>query len=390
MWYELGVAYIAGLSVVDFMIYNYIGFKTNVSDVDYGIIGGLWSAVFIATSELLGRLADRGSYRGLSEVSLIFLAMAAAAFALSRNNVAVLAAAYMFHAVAVSTANLGFSAGLFEMSPDSEWESKSYGQRLGLFGLRGLGLLIISLALPFISAFGLVEAVVIAGGLVGLAFVIALPREWPLFERRLHGILTSLTYVSAYRRAVEYFAYGKYGLLSEVPTSLRRGHATLSLPLSALFTTFVGDYYVTALPLVLRDINIGLREYAIAFGVAGLSAAAGLAILGSMGENKAVTSVGIIARGAWAILAIRFISSIAGIVMYISVLVLLFSLLDVSLYKMYIKASGGYGVHQYMVLREMGSLIGSIAGGVALSEGPVVFIATPAVATAAAALSLLA
>jgi MFS family permease len=389
MWYWLGVTYIAALSIVDFMMFNYIGFRTNVSDVDYGIIGAAWSAVFIATSELLGRLADRGDYRRLSAVSLTFIAAASVLFALARG-VWLMALAYIFHAVATSTANLGFSASLFELSPDVEWESRTSGQRLGLYGIRGLGLLALALAVPFVRLLGLVVGVGVAAVAIGLLFLTALPSQWITFERKLHGVINRLSLTGAYTAALGSFVSYRYGILYSISRGVARGSgSSMGVALSATLTTFVGDYYLTALPLILRQMTVGLRDYMIAFAAAGLATALTLAMVQGT-SSRSLAAAGIALRGAWAIAAVSFIRSMAGLAAYIVILVALFGVLDLSLYQIYIGLTGGYRVHGYMVLRELGSLAGSLAGGVALYAGPMAFMVTPAVVTGAAVAALLA
>jgi hypothetical protein len=383
VWYWLGVTYIAALSIVDFMMFNYIGFRTDVSDIDYGIIGAAWSAVFITSSEFLGRLADRGDYRKLTAVSLVTIAVASPLFGLARG-VELMAIAYMFHAVATAAANLGFSAGMFELSPDMEWEAKASGQRLGLFGIKGLGLLALSFVVPFIPLMGLAVGVGVASLAVGLAFMLFLPSGWPPFERKLHGLMLRLEGFGLYATAVGSFVYGKYGLLYNISRSVEKGSgSSTGVAVSAMLTTFVGDYYLTALPLMLRYVSLGLRDYMVAFAAAGLSAAAALALVQGT-SSRSLAAAGIAIRGAWAVVAIRFIDSLAGMVAYIAVLVALFSVLDLSLYRIYIGITGGYRVHGYMMLRELGSLVGSLAGGLALYLGPLAFTATPAIITAAA------
>jgi len=87
LWFSVGVVYLAAISLADFTIFNYLGFNPRVSDVEFSVISGLWSVVFILSNELLGRLADRGDHRGLAIISAISISVALLLFGLSHGSV---------------------------------------------------------------------------------------------------------------------------------------------------------------------------------------------------------------------------------------------------------------------------------------------------------------
>ena len=390
MWLPLGVAYVGSLSAVDFVVFNYLGLDTGISDVLFGVVGAAWSAVYILSNELLGRLADRGCYRALAVLSAASIAAALALIAASRGSSApLIAAGYMAHAVAVASANLSLSAGIFELQPASEWDSSTSLQRLGLHAVRGAALLAVSLALGALGSYvlGAVAGLALA---LGLSYAASLPLPWLLgLERRLARALSRLSAVSAYSAGVGAFVYGRYDLAVRIAGAVSRGRGRPSaVALSASLSTFVGDYMLTALPLVFRGLDLSLSQYSMAFGLASLAAAAALAVLeGSTFGRPALAAI-LLARGLWMALALPLADSLAGLAAYVSVGLLIYSLADLMLYRLYYSLSEGYGVHRYMVMRELGSMLGSLAAGAAVQAGGELFLALP-VAAAAASSALL-
>ncbi len=390
MWFELGVIYLAALSIADFSLFNYIGFDPRVSYIEFSVISGLWSAAFISTSELLGRLADRGEHRSLALISTAAIGTSAALFTLSRGSVALLGAAYLFHAVSTASANLAFSTSLFELSPAETWESRTSVQRLGLYSIRGVGLLALAMIAPLVGVAGPVAAVLFTGTLVGLTFLTSLTPSLPLLERRLNKVLNNLASLRSYSASLAAFVGGRYGVLYSLSSSLwERSRSPMRVALSASFAAFVGDYFLTALPLYLRASDVTFRGYSLAFGVAGVVTAGALVFVDVAPAETWLAATLVGARGAWMSLGLGVARGIAGLTLYLVPSYALFASIDLQLYRIFVRRSSGYGVHSYAILKEMGSLTGSFVGGVAILAGPLVFLGLPLSASAASALLLL-
>ncbi len=394
MWLGLGIAYIAGLSVVDFTLFNYIGFYTGISDMDFGIIGAAWSTVFMLSSELLGRLADRGNYRLLAIISLAS-ATAMASLLVASRSLVILTAAYMFHALSVASANLSLSTGIFELEDYSRWSPDVQGQRLGLYGLRGMALLAIALLAPTAA---LVSRVITAAAAIVLAvaaaYVALLPSAhlYGLF-RKLNRLERNLSLASPYLLSVGALTLGRVDLVMSVANGLSRarGSRPMAVSASAFMATFVGDYMLTALPLMLRGTQLTFGPYALAFGVAALLGTLLLLFIASGLPSKALLALLLAVRGLWLLAGLRLlVLGLLGLIIYTVGYVALFALIDIYLYTYYYTMLGGYGVHGYMIMREMGSMVGSLMAGLALMAGQWTFLAVPSAVATASVVAILA
>ncbi len=378
MWFELGVIYLAALSIADFSLFNYIGFDPKVSYVQFSAISGLWSLSFITSNELLGRLADRGQHRHLALLSSASIGASALFFLLSRGSVLVLGVAYLVHAFATASANLAFSTGMFELTPSDSWEYRTSVQRLGLYSVRGLALLALSMAIPLLGSAGPVTASLTAATAFGLAFVSFLTPSVPLLERRLNRVLNRLSYLSSYSASLAAFVGGRYGVLYEISSGAqRRPSSPIPTAVSASLAAFVGDYFLTALPLYLRSESVSFRSYSLSFGVASLVAALGLLLFDASAAEGWLVGTVIALRGLWMSLGLRLVGGYGGLTLYLVPSVLLFASIDLLLYRLFVRRSSGYGVHMYAALKELGSLAGSFLGGLAIMGGSAIFLGLP-------------
>ena len=386
MWFELGVVYLAALSIADFSLFNYIGFDPKVSYVEFSVISGLWSLSFITTSEVLGRLADRGRHRSLALLSSAAIAVSALVFLISRGSTPLLGLAYVIHAFATATANLAFSTGVFELTPSDSWEYRTSVQRLSLYSIRGLALLLISMTVPLIGSSGPVMASLVAATALGISFFTILTPSLPLLERRLNRVLNGLSYLGSYSASLAALVGGRYGVIYEISTASRyRRSSPLPMAISASLAAFVGDYFLTALPLYLRSDNVSFASYSFSFGVASLVGALALALFDAFPADGWLVGSLIAARGLWMSLGLRLASADNGLTLYLVPSITLFASIDLLLYRLFMRRSSGYGVHMYAALRELGSLTGSLAGGLALMGGRAVFFGLPISASLASA-----
>ncbi|MGC9210399.1 MAG: hypothetical protein ACP5FT_03960 [Acidilobus sp.] len=381
MWFTVGVVYIAALSIVDFTLFNYIGFDPKVTYVEFSVISGAWSAVFVLSNELLGRLADRGEHGRLAELSTATIAASAVLFTISRGSIVLMGAAYMLHAVATASANLAFSTGLFELTPAESWEFRTSIQRLGLYSLRGLALLTLAALEPLVGTLGPIVAALVLAAVAGVALTFTLPPSMPLLERRLSKAFRGLSAFSVYTSSLAAFVGGRYGILYSLSAQVETRPSPLRLGLAAAFSAFVGDYFLTALPLYLRSESFTYVEYTLAFGAAGLAAALGLIVIDALSAGPCLVAGLVIARGLWMAALLTYVRGLAGLALYVTVSLVLFASVELMLYRLFVKQASGYGVHTYAVLKEIGSLMGSLAGGVALLGGTYVFLGLPLAST---------
>ena len=386
MWFELGVVYLAALSIADFSLFNYIGFDPRVSYVEFSAISGLWSLLFITTSEVLGRLADSGHHRLLALLSSVGIGVSALLFLISRGSIPLLGLAYMIHAFATASANLAFSTGVFELTPPDSWEYRTSVQRLSLYSIRGLALLLVSMAAPLIGSSGPVMASLLAASALGISFYTLLTPSFPLLERRLNRVLNGLSYLGSYSASLAALVGGRYGVIYELSTASRsRRFSPLSMAISASLAAFVGDYFLTALPLYLRSGNVSFASYSFSFGVASMVGALALVLFDAFPADGWLVGLLVAARGLWMSLGLSLASAGDGLTLYLVPSITLFASIDLLLYRLFMRRSSGYGVHMYAALRELGSLTGSLAGGLAIMGGRAVFFGLPISASLASA-----
>jgi len=386
LWFIIGVVYLAAISLADFAMFNYLGFNPRVSDVEFSVISGLWSVVFILSNELLGRLADHGDHRGLAMISAISISVALLLFGLSHGSVLIIGLAYLVHAVSSASANLAFSTSIVELTPGHSWSLRSTEQRVGLQLIRGLSLLVIAILTPLIGEYGPIIAALAAATALGLAFVSSLPPSVTLLERRLQRVFTGLSGLGLYNASVAALIGGRYGIIYEASSATRKARASpVTIAASAALAAFVGDYYLTALPLYLRSESVTFSQYAMAFGVAGLAAAALMVLAEAYSASAAIVATLIVTRGLWMAFALYLVKGLADLALYIVVSLVLFASIELTLYKLFLSYGLGYNVHTYAVLKELGSMMGSFLGGPALLAGPYAFWGLPLAATAAAA-----
>ncbi|MGC9072320.1 MAG: hypothetical protein ACP5HK_06495 [Acidilobus sp.] len=389
MWYTAGVVYIATLSIADFALFNYIGFDPKVSYVEFSVISGAWSAAFIAANELLGRFADAGEHGRLAFLSSAMIALSALLFGLARGNVIILGLAYVAHAAATASANLAFSTSVFELTPADSWELRSSIQRLGLYSLRGMGLLLLALITPAIGAIGPVGAALALAASLGLSFSFLLPPSMPLLERKLGKAFRGLSVIGVYSASVAAFIGDRYGLLCSISEGVKGRSSPVLFGMAAAFASFVGDYFLTALPLYLRTESFTFQQYSLTFGIAGLVASIGLVLIDATSISVTLVAGLVVTRGLWMSLTLGYVRDLSWLGIYVAVSLVLFASVEMTLYRLFVREASGYGVHTYAVLKEFGSLAGSVAGGVALLGGSYVFIGLPLVSTLASAALLL-
>ncbi|MGC8573264.1 MAG: MFS transporter [Caldisphaera sp.] len=387
MWFAIAMLFMALLSSLDIGIYSYIGYKTNVTPFQYGLISAMWSAVFIISNLFLGKVSDKGNNKFLIVISFLSIMVTGVLF--SFHNLTFLAIAYMFHALGVASSNLAISTTIFEIKSSDKWKYYIELQKFSFYLIRGLGLLsfyFIYDVIPF-------DYIIYFSVAVGLITFLSLPKVSLKVERILHSFSQDFNSITDHIKMLSYLAYDS---INSLPNAVKQGFisykrvSTKMISLSMFFATFTGDYIFTILPLLIKS-DISLSLLWLSYGITAIIISLSLILFSmfSNTNNKKVALFSIIARGIWLVSILSFVNNTLNLIAYIAISSVLFSVIDIALYNIFSENSSGYGSHIYYTLRELGTLTGSLLVGIAFTLGKEVFITIPIISTIISALMLL-
>ncbi len=379
MWFAIAMLFIALLSSLDIGIYSYIGYRTSVTPFQYGLISALWSAVFITSNLLLGKVSDRGNNKLLIVISFSSILMTGVLF--SFHSLTFLALAYMFHALGVASSNLAISSTIFELKSSDKWNYYIELQKLSFYFIRGLGLLsfyFIGNIIPF-------DYFIYFAAIIGFVSFLSLPKIPLRIERSLHSLTKDFDSIT---NRIKVFSYLAYDNISSFPNTLKDKYFSYKrisaryISLSMFFATFTGDYIFTILPLIIKS-EISINLLWLSYGIAGFIMGLTLILISMLGstDNKNIALLSILFRGILLVILLSFINNVLNLIAYIAVSSLLFGIIDTTLYNIYSDSSSGYGSHIYYTLRELGTLFGSLIVGIAFTLGKEVFLAIPIIST---------
>ncbi len=384
MWLGIAILFMGLLSALDVGIYTYIAYATPVTPLQYGIIGGVWSVTFILSNLLFGKYSDKGRNRLLMIFS--FAAIAITAISFSFHGLIALVVAYVFEAISTSASNLAIFATIFELKDSRKWGYYTEVQRFYSYLIRGISLT------PFLFIGGRFsfDYLIYFTALAGLASLLTLPPLRIKLERSLYSLDKGLDYITSQIKLISYSAYGYAHLFPKVMKTPLSGKVSSgrNIALSLFFATLAGDYIFTSLPLLVRSYT-SLGSLWFAYGVAGIVMAFSLLLVSMITySNKGSASLAILFRGVWLVTALFLIKYFYGLIVYVAVSYMLFSILDVILYNCYSEASSGYGSHAYYMARELGTLVGSVIIGFTFTRGYTIFILPPILSTLASIISI--
>ncbi|HEW63484.1 MFS transporter [Fervidicoccus fontis] len=368
MWFFIAILFLSLLSFLDLGIFTYIGYSFNVSPLVYGIIAATWSLIYIISNKLFGNLADKGENKLLMLISLINIFVAT--FLFSRGSLAYIAIAYVFHAISVSTANLSVSSSIFELTDSESWWKYSAAQRLLVYLIRGTTLLLISTGILSLSIF---QVLMIATAIAAISAIV-LPSIGVNIERKLHLINKNVSNVIEYSNMKSLAAINL-----ENPTGLQGvlegfklkegGVSSKNILLSLFFAIAMGDFMFTIMPLLIKG-DISLNTLWISHGITGIVIGISLVLMSKIlkGSKKSATFF-VLLRGLWLALGIPLLFKPSGLILYLIIMYLSSSAIDTIFYNLYSETNSGYGANNYFIVREMGTLFGSLIAGMIMTFG---------------------
>lgn len=362
------------LMLLDPLMYTFISYKLGVSSIYLGICSALWSILYIFTSMFLSFLADEGRSRLLMVIALTSITFSW--LTLSSLNMFTAFVSYMLHAISMASANLALNTVIFENIDSYYWSRALIFTRF--VGNTVRGVLFIALAMINVIEVSIVLQISIVTLLISTLLI---PSYTLVSERSIYRLYKLTREIGSYIKASTSL------LLIDNPSIARdvfqgiwsRGGTGLSakkVSTLVMMVTCVGDYVTSLLPILIRD-RVNIQILWIAYGITSLFSIASLYMLREAeGGSRGQALLLILIRSAILILGINVVHDIATLTAYLIVNSLLFSIIDLTLYNIYISSTAGYGSSLYYTLRELGSVIGSVLGGFLLTMGMNIYIGT--------------
>ena len=358
VWLVLITVVIGILQFLDTGLYTYLAYNLNVDSVYLGFLSACWSLTYILTNYVMGGLADEGHNKLLTLISCI-TAISVATLLNNLNEVNGLIA-YSLHALTLAVINLAASVTILEIYDHFNWNTINSSVRV-------LSNLIMGV-LFLVAAFGTVSVSLICyvTALIALSLMILLPGVGINLERSLYRINKELSSISRYIKASTAVLYlhrprEAYEFFERV-----WGSETISskriLLATSLYVMF-SDLISVLVPLIMKP-SIGLHGIYLSWGVAFLIATILMVfILPTASCSAKLTALLVFSRALILLALLPLINNTYSLMAYLISLVVLGTLINASLYNIYVDASSGYGTSRYFISRELGSILGSIMGG---------------------------
>ncbi|MEM1678360.1 MAG: hypothetical protein QXV81_06070 [Ignisphaera sp.] len=355
------VSLVYGILVsLDPILFVFIGYTLNVSGIYLGMLGAIWSIVYITASKLLNRVADEGNNRLLILLSLLCLPLSYIGIVLVNNLTAILS--YTLHAIATASMNIAISVTMLENTDSELWSNASVLQKSISNFSRGFTLLLLSRNILSIhSIFWL-------SFLSTVASLLLLPSISLPFERRFYKLSRDINEIGMYIKASSSVLFlDKPAVARYVFSTSWNTRSTVSLyrVLIAIATaTALGDYIFTVLPLILKS-YVTLTSMWMAYGIAALFSSFIVLLFRNLSIGRRSFAIFIaVARTCLLVFGLAMVRDLVTLATYIIFSSLLYMLVDVVLYNIFIEGSAGFSTANYFTCREIGSIIGSIVGGV--------------------------
>lgn len=386
MWLFI-ISIVYGVLVsLDPILFVFIGYNLEVSGTYMGLLSAVWSIVYVLISKAMNRVADEGYNKFLLLFSFGFAGISYLCFR-SLNHVTALLS-YTMHAASVASINLAISVTMLENIDSDLWQTSSILQRCLSSLARGVVLIVMAF-----------EGVLSIHNLFYVSLILAIisliltPSISITFERRFYRLSRSLDELGMYIKASSSILFlDKPNIAQYIFTYSWNKWSTIpsyKILISTAMTTALGEYVFTVLPIILRRYMV-LNNMWMAYGIAAIFSAITIAILKDLSTNRRGFAMLLIAiRTCVLVLGLSIIKDLVSLTIFIVLSSLLYMLIDITLYNMFIEVSAGFSTANYFISREMGSILGSLIGGIMIAFGDTSFLAIATVIGSLAALILI-
>jgi len=336
--------------------------------LELGLFNSLWTIAYIPVSRIVNKLVNKGYFRRALSYSTITLTLliVLSIISLTHRVKQILYTIYMLHAVTYALSRTSIYTSLLEYYDSSRWSIATYRFMLTVFFIESLLLITISFIgySVFIDYMHLFLIIVL---LVSFKSVFSIPQPELLIERiifsiekRLGNILystkTILTPLNPYTSREFDRDLLRYKAISLT---------TIYLSITSLRVS--NEYVFTPLPLILRGIGFNAESVILVYGLSKL--ACFIILLITPVNSLGLTYLSILSRLAViAYFSISFNTSIATIVLLLTLTYLSHVFTDTALYSLFNEVTYGYKTGTYMAIAEIASLTGSLSSGVILSS----------------------
>ncbi|ADM28588.1 hypothetical protein Igag_1791 [Ignisphaera aggregans DSM 17230] len=355
------------LAFLDPFLFTYIAYNLSVSGLYLGILNALWSISYIVSNRLLNNFADSGHNKLLLAISILSISISMPM--LSNLNLLNGVIAYVLHSISMASMNLSLSVTLLEYIDSEMWKNITSLQKALSNITRGMMLLIAA----FFRSVLTIENMIIIAIIFSVLSLLAMPSILFTFERNMFRFYRNLRSLSLYLKASSSLMFiDRPKVAISIFEKYWNYGQTISIPriiIAVLMVTALGDYIFTVIPYVLRNI-VSLQGMWIAYGIAAiLSALILLIVVNAEWSSKSLALGLIMSRMLILIIGFNYVRNETTLTLYIVVSSLLFLLIDVTLYNYFIEGSAGFNTSLYFISREIGSIVGSILGGIFIGFG---------------------
>ncbi|MEM0026890.1 MAG: hypothetical protein QXT53_02010 [Ignisphaera sp.] len=370
-WHIISIIAYGMLSALDPLLFIYIAYSLNVNGIYLGILSTMWSIAYIIANKVLGILADHGSNKMLCTITLLCVSLITYFF----NNISFVIGffLYILHAIAIASLNLAISVTTLESFDSDSWNRMTLYNRVVSNIARGSTLVIASI-LSVASIINIFYAVLLCIAITAIlmpSLIIAFERRFYKLNKILDRIgyyikaSSSLLYIDRPKTAVEIFARFWDSIESISP---------IKVLISIAGGVAVGDYIFTIVPLVVKS-KIVVTDMWKVYGIAAIISALINLLLRNADFSSSVFAFTVsLLRLVALTIGFGLISNVLHLLLYIVVSSMLFMILDITLYNIYISTQAGYGTSTYFIFRELGSIMGSLIGGLTIGLGQHTFL----------------
>ncbi|MEM0043802.1 MAG: hypothetical protein QXE32_05535 [Sulfolobales archaeon] len=350
--------YLALLSVLDLVFILILVLELGADPRMLGLIGMLWSLIYVIFSLIADKLGVRGSITLISVVSsLAFLISVVILFEYSRYLYYIVAG-YMMHSIATAMGRVSNNISINESYYYEEWSSKIFeSQIFQRFAYAGV------LSILILAGLNIIYSIYLLPFYITLALLFPLSHEFRGFERRYSSIVSTLDTINhATRFTTVTLGNSSIWLDYKSFSAVFGRYSTARCLLSALLSSIAIEILMLPIPAVMKRF-MDLRELLLIYVIIGLLGGISLILLKNHDANLLSSGLmRIIALGI-VFLSIGLTPSIAGIVL----LGVGFALISISnnLYvttalSIYNTLSHGFGSGIFIAVLEIGGLAGDL------------------------------
>lgn len=360
MWFAISSAYLALISFADTWMFLYIALNLGADPTTLGIASAIWSAVFVISNMVFGRLVERGHNKAGATASAIIFCLAITLLLRSDNVEGALLAYSILHPFSVSLGRTASSVTLLEYVSSDSWAKYNYILNTATFVVRGI--LLISVYAGYVTG----NHVLALSILVSALYALALPPVVLPLERTLFRVSKQLDKLHGYLKFVDVLPEVFEGNLTPSQALELRWEVGRDIPsyrpLLAVFVMMASsDALLVVLPVVLSG-SIGRLGTFLVYGISSIASAVAVLALSRVKSGRVIALVAGTGR-ALTLPLVLFVGDVVTGVVYMVLMSVLLNVFNSSNYSSYLNSSSGQSTYLYWVLAELGSIVGSLIGG---------------------------